>query len=240
LGYAVTSAKLVVDGKLTVPLFHGTSTLFHSSILETGLGGRNIVEDLGLRALVDELLEYEDQLSTIPNWSWEKRSLLKIAEDPSKQNSTGHVGFSFRYGGTCVTPSRRTAARYALLNDCGSEALARTLTVLDALLVQLPSLAAKEPFSKVLAFGRRARAPILIEAHHVPEAFLRAEQGGPCGPVLESIESALSDHEIYDTMVQQDNFELLCPIPASQLRFYKIVSPRSGHDSLEDLRLEPV
>jgi len=38
--------------------------------------------------------------------------------------------------------------------------------------------------------------------------------------------------------VQQANFELLRPIPASQLHFYKIVSPQSGHDSLEDLRLD--
>ena len=43
--------KVVSNGKLTVPLYHGTSTLFHQSILQTGLGGRSIVEDLKLRSI---------------------------------------------------------------------------------------------------------------------------------------------------------------------------------------------
>src|SRR5712692_11175271 len=72
-----------------------------------------------------------------------------------------------------------------------SEALAGTLKVLEALLVQLPNLAAQEQFARILAFANRPRTPILIEAHDVPEALLRAEQGGRGGPVLEFIESAL-------------------------------------------------
>jgi hypothetical protein len=123
--------NLVVGGKLTVPLFHGTSTLFQSSILETGLGGRNVIEDLGLRAIVHELLTYDEDLATIPNWTFERQFLLKVAEDPSCQNPVGHTGFNFRYGGTYVTPSKQTAARYALSSDCGSEALA-CLKALDA------------------------------------------------------------------------------------------------------------
>jgi hypothetical protein len=232
--------KLVVDGKLTVPLFHGTSTLFYDSILETGLGGRNIFEDFGLRAIAQQLLTYEEQLATLPDWLLEKRFLLKMSEDPSSQKLGGHEGFNFRYGGAYLSPSRQAAARYALFNQCGSEALAGTVKVIEALLLQLPRLAAQEQFARVLAFARRPRAPILIEARDVPEAFLRAEQGGPCGPVLEYIESVLNDREIYDTIVQQSNFELLRPIPASQLHLYKIVSPQSGYGSLEDLRLEPL
>jgi hypothetical protein len=229
--------KLVVDGKLSVPLFHGTSSLFYDSILETGLGGRNVVRHLGLRAIAQKILTYEEQLAIVPAWAFEKRLLLEIAQDPSSQTPAVHGGFSFRYGSTCVTPSKQTAARYALLNR-GSEALAGTLRVLEALLDQLPKLTVDEQFSKVLAFSSRSRIPILIEAHDVPEMFLRAEQGGPRGPVLEFIESALSDPEDYDTTVLQANFELLRPIPASQLQFYKIVSPQSGHDSLEDLGLK--
>lgn len=96
---------LVVDGKLTVPLFHGTSTLFYDSILDTGLGGRKIVEDLGLRAAAQEILKYEEQLNALPNWPFEKRFLLKLAEDPTSQNPALHAVFNFRYGGTYVTPS---------------------------------------------------------------------------------------------------------------------------------------
>ena len=229
---------LVVDGKLTVPLYHGTSTIFYSSIVENGLGGRNIVDDLGLPATVRRLLEYEEQLQTYPNWPLEKRLLLKIADDPSTQNLAGHFGFNFRYGGTYVTPSLQTAATYALLNKCGSEALASTLKILEALLAQLPALASEEQFSKLVALASQPARPMLIEAHKVPVTSLRAEQGGPCDAVLEQIEWALADPEIYDTMVQQDNFELLHPVPASQLRFNRIVNPQSGHESLEHLELE--
>jgi hypothetical protein len=230
---------LVVDGKLTVPLYHGTSTIFHDSIAENGLGGRNIVEELRLPAIVHRLLEYEEQLQTYPSWVVEKRLLLKIADDPS-QNLSGHFGFNFRYGGTYVTPSRQTGARYALFNKCGSEALSSTIKILEALLAQLPTLASDEHFSRAVAFASKPGRPMLIEAYEVPVTSLRAEQGGSCGAVLEQIERALADPEIYDTMVQQDNFELLRPVPASQLRFTKIVSPQSGHDSLEHLELDPM
>lgn len=48
---------------------------------------------------------------------------------------------------------------------------------------------------------------------------------------------ALTEPDIFDLLVQQDNFELLQPIPAGQFRFYKITSPRSGHDSMQNLGL---
>lgn len=233
----MTLPKLVVDGKLTVPLFHGTSTLFYDSILATGLGGRNIFQELGLQAIANELLKYEEQLATMPTWLSEKYFLLKMA---GEQKPRGHSGFNFRYGGAYVSPSRQAAATYALLNKCGSEALAGTLKVIEELMLRFPGLATLEQFSRVLAFANRPRMPILIEAHDVPEAFLRAEQGGPCGPVLDYIEDNLSDPEIYETMVGQSNFELLSPIPSYQLRFYKIVSPETAYGSLEDLRLEPL
>jgi len=231
--------RSVLDGKLTVPLFHGTSSLFYESILETGLGGRNMVEELGLRKIAPRLLELgEERLQTDPDWPLDRHFLTKIAPDPSTQTPGGNFGFNFRYGGTYVTPSRQTAATYALLNKCGSEALACTQKILDKLLPQVPSLATQEPISRIVALAKTPRQPILVEACDVPVALLRAEQGGSCSPCLEFIEHVLADPDIYDMVVQQANFELLAPIPASQLRFYKIVSPQSGYDSLEDLRLD--
>jgi hypothetical protein len=39
----------VHDGRLTIPLYHGTSMLFYDSIVASGLGGRDIVEESGIR-----------------------------------------------------------------------------------------------------------------------------------------------------------------------------------------------
>lgn len=234
------SNPLVVDGKLTVPLFHGTSTLFRDSILETGLGGRNMVEELGLRTTASRLLELHSEApQPDPMQFLDDDVLRKIATDPSTQNPVGHSGLNFRYGGTYVTPSRQAAARYALLNNCGSEALACILRQLDRLSSRIPGIHSRAEFSRIVAFAAQPRSPLLVEARDVPVALLRAEQGGSCRPFLEYIESVLGDPN-YDTMIQQTNFELLGPILAFQLRLYKIIGPQSGHDSLKNLGLVPL
>jgi hypothetical protein len=215
--------SLVADGRLTVPLFHGTSTLFYESIVEAGLGGRNIVEDLGLRAVVRSLLELcESELEPDPKWLLDKAFAIKIAANPTVQNLNGHWGFNFRYGGTYVSASRRTAETYALLYDCGSEALALTLRLLERLSQQRPALAAREEFSRVNVLARKHPEPLLVEARDVEVASLRAEQGGSCAAILERVESALAELDTYDLMVQQENFELLRVVPVASLRFHKI------------------
>jgi hypothetical protein len=230
-------AKIVIDGKLTVPLYHGTSTLFTNSIQETGLGGRRLLDDIGLGKTVRELLHYEAQLEKVPNWDFEKPLLLRVAD--ASQNL---VGSFLRYSGTYMTPSRQTAARYALLNDCGSEALASTLKILKAVLAELPTLASKEPFSTVLNFVGQPKSPVVIEAHNVQANWLLSERGEPCGKVLEELQDTLDNIEddLFDIWVQQTNFELAHPVPPSQLRFHKIVGPKTGYDSMEDLQLVPL
>ena len=235
-GIPMMPTKAVVDGKLSEPLFHGTSTLFYESIRETGLGGRRMLDFIRLPDAIRELLKhYEQQLEKIPNWDFERTLLVRIAEP--EQNL---VGSFLRYCGTYLTPSKQTAARYALLNEYGSEALTCTLKILNSVIAELPELGLREPFSNVLAFAGQPKCPIVIEACNVPENILLSERAGPCAPVLQILENALSEPDIFDLLVQQDNFELLQPIPASQLRFYKIISPRSGHDSMENLKLAPL
>jgi hypothetical protein len=94
-----------------------------------------LLDDIGLAKAVLELLRYDEQLEKVPNWDLEKPLLLKVAD-----TSQNPVGSFFRYCGTYMTPSRQTAAWYALFNDCGSEALACTLKILNAVLAQLPTL----------------------------------------------------------------------------------------------------
>jgi hypothetical protein len=230
-------SKIVIDGKLRVPLFHGTSTLFTESIRETGLGGRRQLDDIGLGKAALELLRYEAQLEKVPNWDFEKPLLLRVADTSQNQ-----VGSFLRYCGTYMTPSTQTAARYALLNECGSEALASTLRVLKPVLAQLPALALQEPFSAVLSFAGQPKSPVVVEAHDVRADWLLSERGEPCGKVLEMLQNIFDDHDddLFDTFTQQMNFELIHPIPPSQLRFHRIAGPQSGHDSMEGLQLVPM
>lgn len=215
--------SLVVDGRLTVPLFHGTSTLFYESIVEVGLGGRNIVEDLGLRAVVRSLLELcETELQPDPTWPLDKAAAIKIAANPTVQNLNLDSGFNFRYGQTYISASRRTAVTYALVYDCGSEALAHTLKLFERLSQQRPALAAREEFSQINVLAQKHGEPLLVEARDVEVTSLRAEQGGSCAAILERIGSALSELDMYDLIVQQESFELLQAVPTADLRFYKI------------------
>jgi hypothetical protein len=237
----MSPSKIVIDGKLTVPLFHGTSTLFTTSIRETGLGGRRLLDDIGLGKTARALLGYEEQLENVTNWEFEKPLLLRIAD--ASQNP---VGSFLRYSCTYMTPSRQTAARYALLNNCGSEVLASTLKILKALLAQLPDLASQEPFSTVLDFAGQPKSPVVVEANDVEVDCLLTERGQSCEQVLEALQDALDDldrdhdYDLFDTWVQQMNFELARPVPPSQLRFHRIVVPQSGHDSMENLQLVPL
>lgn len=239
----MTTPKLVIDGHLTVPLFHGTSTLFQNSIVEKGLGGRSLARELRLDAVIAEMLKHEAQLRSIPDcdWEFEKELLLRVARGVSLQNPSGHTGFNFRYGGVYLTPSKQTASRYALLNEYGSEALTGTLKILNLLLVSAPELAANQMFSDLLRLKQKSRTPIVVEAPRVPVAALQSEQGGSCEHPLEFIESLLDeDPAVFDVIVQQCNFELLSPIPSSQLRFYRIITPKTGHESMEGLELAAI
>ena len=231
----MTTARLVVDGRLTVPLFHGTSTLFCESIRETGLGGCSLLEEMGLGIAIRELLKHEDELQTIPNWDFEKRFMLRIAG--VQENPKGSI---FRYCGTCVTPSRETALRYATLYECGSEALTCTLKIIKPAVAQLPHLASQQPFSTILAFAEQPKLPVLVEARDVQEEWLHSEGGEPPDAVLDFLQDALQDPDIYDMWTQQSNFELVHPIPSSQLRFYQIAGSSGRDTKTEQLKLIPL
>ena len=62
-------------------------------------------------------------------------------------------------------------------------------------------------------------APLLIEASAVPTADLSAEGGGDAAPTLDHIRKTLQDdREHADTLLQQSNFRLRRPVPASALK----------------------
>jgi len=108
------------------------------------------------------------------------------------------------------------------------------------LVARSPAATNLKEFSGVLTLANLERMPIVIEATGVREEWLQTEQVGNPRKRLDYIESCLADvdEDILDSFLQQTNFELLHPVPASRLRFCKIVGPRSGNDSFENLTLE--
>ena len=131
---------------------------------------------------------------------------------------------SFRYGGVCVTPSRKTAAGYS--SECGSEALRTIVELLDKVDSVRPDLTLHDAFAGMRAFARQPGKPIVIEARDVEACNLRAENGGNAESILDFIRDTprddLDDPEFFDLWLGQSNFELSEPIPSGQLRFHSV------------------
>ncbi len=228
----MTESSIVKDGRLTVPLFHGTSSLFYDSILSTGLGGRDIVQDMGIRRAAQLLLDLSHTHRDDEDWLSDIDACKRIAADPSKdQLSERPIGFNFRYGGTYLSASSQTGARYALLYSAGGEALVYTLKLYQRVLAVMPGLATHDQFASLISFVARPARPLLVEASGVELSSLRAEQGGSTKEILERLERRLyKDPDFYNRRAAQDNFELLHPIPRGRLRFHEVVEVREFDD----------
>jgi len=69
-----TRLDIVRDGKFTIPLFHGTSTVFLDSIREHGLGGINPIDKMGVMQSLDLLLKQADErYAHCADWVFERR-----------------------------------------------------------------------------------------------------------------------------------------------------------------------
>jgi len=237
----MTAPALVTNGRLNVPLFHGTSMLFYESIAANGLGARNIVEELRLRRVATALLPFcDERMNCDPESIVADRELmLRIAQEPNGTQNRDW-GWNFRYGGTYLSASRKTAVNYAVLNKFGSEALSGIARTLQKLIPLYHELRSHSEVALLVSFLRKPCAPILVEAIDIPVELLRAEQGGSRHSALDRMNSALDDMSLYDRVVQQANFELVAPIPSRQLRFYAIRASVGVADELSDSDLSPL
>lgn len=154
--------------------------------------------------------------------------------------------FSFRYGGTYLTPSRSSAATYASRFPYG-EALTSTLKLLRLLAAVRADLAEREEFNSLTEFAALPGRPILVEAQQIELSSLRTEQGGDIHQVFARIEAMTNDSgvetgDIADIWLSQSNFELIQPVPRDQLKFHTfetIVESDGDGGSQRVLRLSP-
>ena len=213
--------SIIVNGKLTIPLYHGTSDLFYESIRQVGLGGRNLIREFRVVELLRELITLcETKLPYEEQWLLRMQTAGWIAQ----QNVSRGV-LNFRHGSVYLTLSRYTATNYATSSEYGSEALAHFMMLWNRLRenqINLPPEISVEA-QLIIEFADRPRVPILIKVVGVPETILAAEKGGPASDLFERIEK-LAQGDSVSVMCQQENFELLEPIPIDDAEIYRIVN----------------
>jgi hypothetical protein len=210
--------QLVKDGVLTIPLFHGTSSLFADSILQNGLGARNPIQELRVISFLQRLCDTcESIIPTDPRWL----KMKWLVEQMIGQENT-----LFRHGLAFLSPSRITAVRYAASNPFGSEAISTCATLYQLLAESgrecvLHSEPSTFPIVELL---RKPASPVLVEASDVRVSELQGERGQSAQEVVDTMEELASslDMKFFQLVSQQSNFSLTRPIKASRLRLYDI------------------
>jgi hypothetical protein len=209
---------LVMNGALTIPLFHGTSSLFADSILQTGLGAKNPVQELRVIAFLQRLSDTcESAIPTHPTWLKMKWSVAQMV---------GQENTLFRHGLAFLSPSRLAAVRYAASNSLGSEVISTCLTLYRLLEEDGRErvLEGEPPAPPIVELLKTPASPVLVEASDVRVSELQGERGQSAQEVVDTLREFVStlDMKSFQLASQQSNFSLVRPIEAHRLHLYKI------------------
>lgn len=165
--------EIIINERFNIPLYHATSSLFIDSIMLSGLGGTNIVEQYRLINLMKDLISVADNvLDSKDEWS----SSRFLFEWMAQQQITAS-GSNYQHGHTYLTPSRGSAIRYALSNRLGSELLSNCELVWNLIYKKDP-LAFTLPRDIDEIFSNSYK-PIIITILGAPISALLSEDGSP-------------------------------------------------------------
>lgn len=197
------------EGKILIPLYHGTSSIFLPMIEEYGLGGINLVEHFELDVVLEQLCQYFEDEERPSNW-WEInkhtcRNMLK--------NKVTSGNFNFNYDGLYVTPSNETAKNYARSNKFGSEYLSVLMQAYEEVKNLSPIDADKILPSKHFIFQiiNSDPKPILITITNLHKKDLETETGKDLDEQIEQMEN------IHQELWQQFNFSISRTLPLEDL-----------------------
>ncbi|WP_102345911.1 hypothetical protein [Bacillus sp. Marseille-P3661] len=193
--------QFIKDGRLMIPLYHGTSTLFLHDILTKGLGAENPTKKYNimetLKKLVNKGYEYSEYL---PKSNWSPNSehwLLKKNKMIVNNEIANH-----RYNGVYLTPSKLTAVRYTK-NKYGSELISNTLILYHFLKEYSVPVDLDNEFLRHIM--NCSYEPVVIIASSVDCSLLRSENNNkPIEDTFKSLQFFLEKG--FDP--QQTNFEL--------------------------------
>jgi len=208
---------LVKNGKLIIPLFHGTSSLFVESITKYGLGTRNPLEDLEILPFIKRLFSLAEELIPSDEWWCANKWVVKRMMDQDPH---------FRHGYPFLSPSRLTAVRYAINNPFGSEIISCGIKLYQTICKHHPKISFPVMIerSPVLQFIHRIHAPVLAEISQVDLSYLKGEKGENSKQLMKNLISIHStiDDECFKNFCQQTNFQLIKPLKSSVTKLYKI------------------
>lgn len=167
--------KIVSNGLFTVPIYHGTTTLFLDSIKEYGLGGRDLVGEWELVSVFRALFELAEQrLAGDDLWLRYREKASYIAY---QKNSEDNFNYNFQHGQLYITHYRGLANDYAIL-DAGCELLQYIRGF-----VRLLSRAGAHSEVKKIIQGKvesvlsKSYQPVLLQLNSVKLADVESENG---------------------------------------------------------------
>jgi hypothetical protein len=209
--------------QLTVDLFHGTSTLFLDSIIQNGLGGLNPVKEWNLLELSKEVYELSvKHLQDTQLFQVSSNSFKAMTE----QSNNGSRSFNFQHGDSYLSPSKATAAKYAINKEYGSELLTYTINFLKELLskdIPYVKIDLFKKYPEIFGLIETKPAPLLIQVKNVNTSSLLSEHGEDPKHNLEQMQEMMNvSKKFYDIAMQQTNFRLKAPVETSNLKVWLI------------------
>ena len=210
-----------IDNKISVDLYHGTSTLFLDSIIENGLGGINPVTEWNLIELCKEVYKLSEEYLEDTQVFQISGFALKLMSEQSNNGS-----FNYQHGETYLSASKLTSCRYAIDKEYGSEMLSYIIKFLKELInKEIPYVTDElyHIYPKVYHLKDCNPSPMLVQVRNVDGSNLKNEHDGDPMNYLQSIINNLNlSEKNFDEYTQPYNFRLKRKIELKNLKFYLI------------------
>ena len=212
--------NIIQNGRLSIPLYHGTSTVFLHGISQHGLGGRNPVKDWNLLCLAAEVLPLsKEHLQDAPLYKARSETFEKMTRQEIR-------GWNWQHGDTYLSPAKSTAIRYAIDKRFGSELLTYTVDFLEELYRrEVPGIKDDlfRRYPDIFDIMEACPSPILIQANNIPIKSLQSEYGSnPDSNFKHMNDVLLNADNNKELLLQQTNFRLTGPVSTENLRFWLI------------------
>ncbi|MDA7615167.1 hypothetical protein N8574_01855 [Akkermansiaceae bacterium] len=213
--------KIVENGILKIPLFHGTSSLFLESITKHGLGAINLHEALRTVELMQDLCALAKDESNLPIGEVEFMTMERM----SNQEVTAG-GFNFRHGGVYFAVDDKKARSYSKNNQYGSELLSYALGLFKAMNEVDPEKVVSiiDKYPEAIDILDQESRPLMVKARNLPVSSLLNETGEDAGFILSLMQEAIDEHgpELGTKLNIHEVFELQGIIPFDKLEILPI------------------
>lgn len=227
--------------------YHGTSSLFLRSIKKNGLGGINPNIDYKLLELLRFLYELSElHLQDNNDYLIVRKTTKAMVFQESLLIEEGkHKGFhNFRHKNIYLSFGNIRAVTYATSAEYGSEILTRIIDLYRLLKQKMGQITIPPSVNliNIDTVERQRYFPILIGIDYINPQYLQTEHGESAEESLSKILKMKSelDYNTFWERVQFYNFELLKPIPQSELTFYKVLYTGNTWSSNFDWSIEKI